>query len=74
MLPFLILSILAFFDGCHAIRAPAPRWRPDLRKKSPGLERNSRLRVRDVADGNATDVPPLSNSTIVPIAFASDKQ
>ncbi|KAI0787656.1 acid protease [Fomes fomentarius] len=74
MLPlFLILSVLAFFDGCYAI-APAPRWRPDLRKKSPGLERNSRLRVRDVADGNATDVPPLSNSTIVPIAFASDKQ
>ena len=80
MLPvFLVLSILAFFDGACAV----PRWRPDLRRNAVNV---SPLHRRRVLEGNATDAPVTTNSsiatdapvttnsTIVPVVLASDKQ
>ena len=79
MLPvFLVLSILAFFDGACAV----PRWRPDLRRNAVNVSPLHRRRVlegiaTDAPTTNssiATDAPVTTNSTIVPVVLASDKQ
>ncbi|KAI0749774.1 acid protease [Daedaleopsis nitida] len=78
MLPLVLLSILAFLDGTYA-SASVPRWRPDLRKKDGKIGRRNGLLARDSTGLNASgitfDLPPAqANSTIVPVALASDKQ
>ena len=75
MLPlFLVLSILAFLDGSScAVASAAPRWRPDLRTRGPGITVNNRLHVRNTLEGIATTTPIVDNSTIVPVALSSDK-
>ncbi|KAI0719301.1 acid protease [Cerioporus squamosus] len=74
MLPlFLVLSVLAFFDGAHASYS-APRWRPDLRRNGLMTGKGTALRRRQVLKGIATGAPVTTNSTIVPVVLASDKQ
>ncbi|EJF64945.1 acid protease [Dichomitus squalens LYAD-421 SS1] len=71
MLPlFLVLSILSFLDAsCYASTHALPRWRPDLRRRGAG---KSGIHARNTLEGIATNTP-TQNSTIVPIAFSSDK-
>ncbi|KAM5535927.1 hypothetical protein V8D89_010367 [Ganoderma adspersum] len=75
MLPlFLVLSILAFFDGSsYAAASAAPRWRPDLRARGSGINVNNSLHARNTLEGIAATTPIIDNSTIVPVALSSDK-
>ncbi|TFK87451.1 acid protease [Polyporus arcularius HHB13444] len=74
MLPLvLVLSILAFFDGADASYS-VPRWRPDLRRNGLISGQRTTSHRRQVLEGIATDAPVTTNSTIVPVALASDKQ
>ncbi len=74
MLPLvLVLSILAFFDGADASYS-VPRWRPDLRRNGLITGERTTSHRRQVLEGIATDAPVTTNSTIVPVVLASDKQ
>ncbi|RDX57277.1 acid protease [Lentinus brumalis] len=74
MLPLvLVLSILAFFDGVDASYS-VPRWRPDLRRNDLITGQRTTSHRRQVLEGIATDAPVTTNSTIVPVVLASDKQ
>ena len=75
MLPlFIVLSILAFFDGSsYAATTAAPRWRPDLRARGSGINVNTSLHARNTLEGIAATTPIVDNSTIVPVALSSDK-
>ncbi|KAI0833486.1 acid protease [Trametes gibbosa] len=76
MLPlFLLLSVLAFLDGPYAVPGPdiTGRWRPDMRRRLSSIGSN-RLKSRHALEGIVTNLPPTNNSTIVSVAFASDRQ
>ncbi|KAI1796822.1 acid protease [Ganoderma leucocontextum] len=73
MLPFfLVLSTLASLDGSYAAAPAALRWRPDLRARGSSVNPNNGLHARNALEGVATNTP-MDNSTIVPVAFSSDK-
>ena len=75
MLPlFLVLSILHLLDAsCYASAHALPRWRPDLRRTGTSTSASTGLHARNTLEGIATNTP-ADNSTIVPVAFSSDKE
>ncbi|KAI0367775.1 acid protease [Pilatotrama ljubarskyi] len=74
---FLFLSVLAFLDGSYAVAetpAISGRWRPDMRKRLQSIGSSAGLQPRQFLEGIVTGMAPMSNSSIVPVALASDRQ